>query len=339
VNPEGLGTRLYSWVDANGDGQFQTGENTSLLKVSGSPYTTLASGLKNPRTAEVTLGLTQGGLRGLTFNLFGFRRFDQQLMSLVNVGVPFSSYTPVQVTDPGPDGFLDAGGDDQVITVFNQKPESLGRDRYLLSNPEGLDGYSEGYELRLAFSSARFQVEAAMTRYRAVASTAPGITARDNDTSALQSVLDDPNKAIFARGSTYFDRGTLGRLWATSSPGWDIRCSLIVSYQDGLPYSRYLPVKGLNQGIVGVLTRPRGPGDAGSIGGFMTTHNGTIDVRTAKDLRRGSKTLTATLDVFNLANSSLSLVQTDVTAPTHLWRIPLRFQTPRSLQLGLRFRW
>jgi len=34
-----------------------------------------------------------------------------------------------------------------------------------------------------------------------------------------------------------------------------------------------------------------------------------------------------------------SLQEADVTSPLHLWRIPLRFQTPRSLQLGLRFGW
>lgn len=339
VNPEGLRFRLYAWNDADGDEQYRPGENVKLLKVYGPGYSRPAANLAIPRTAEITLGLAQEGPGGLAFRAVGFRRFDHRLMSLVNVGVPFSSYEPVEVIDPGPDGDLGAGGDDRLITVFNQKAETLGQDRYLLANPEGHGAHAEGYQLRLSFSRARLQAEAAVTRYRAIASTAPGIAAQDNDSATLLGVYDNPNNAALARGSTFFDRGTTGRLWVAANLGRGVRCSLIASYQDGLPYGRYLPVKGLNQGVVAVLTRRRGPGEPGSQGGFMTTHNRTIDLRIARDFRHAGGRWRASLDIFNLANSALSLVQTDVTAPTHLWRIPLRFQTPRSLQLGMRYEW
>jgi hypothetical protein len=202
-----------------------------------------------------------------------------------------------------------------------------------------LKGFSEGMELKLSFSSRKVYVEAAMTRYRAVAATAPGISARENDTSSLLGIYDDPNKAIFAKGSTYFDRGTLGRLWVTSDLGRKIFWSMMVNYQDGMPYSRYLPVKGLNQGIIGVLTSQRGPGEAGSATGPMTTHAENIDMRLRKELSLGRGKLAAVLDVFNLANRALPMVQMSVTAPTQYWRIPLRFQAPRSLQLGLIYSW
>jgi hypothetical protein len=338
VNPEGIGVRLYSWTDANGDQQFQTGENGQILKAYGSPYTRLDPSLKNPRTTEVTMGITQVGQRGTTFHLLGFRRFEHQLISLVNEGVPFSSYTPVQVLDPGPDGAVGTA-DDRWITVFNQKAETLGQDRYLLTNPDGLSGYAEGLQMKFNFSHSRFQAEAAVTRYRAVATTAPGISAQENDTSTYLGALDDPNKAILAKGSTYFDRGTMGRLWATSRIAWKLRGSLIANYQDGLPYSRYLPIQGLNQGVIGVLTAQRGPGDAGSSGGPRTAHYLTIDARLLKEFSLGPGNLVVILDAFNLANCAQPLLQTDVTAPTQYWRIPLRFETPRSLQLGIRYTW
>jgi hypothetical protein len=337
-NPDGLRSCFYRWTDSNRDGLFQKGENTQILKVTGSPSTKMDPNLKNPKTAEITLGFTQELLHGVDFHLSTYRRFQHQLMSLVNEGVPFSSYTPMQVVDPGPQA-LPGSGEERPITVFNQRTETLGQDRYLLTNPAGLTGFSEGLELKLAFSFARVQAEAAMTRYRAVAATAPGISARENDTSALLGVFDDPNKAIFARGSTYFDRGTLGRLWLTSEIGWEMRWSMIASYQDGLPYSRYLPVKGLNQGIIGVLTSMRGPGEAGSSDGSKTAHYETLDMRLTKDLFWGPGKLAAILDAFNLTNCAQPLVQMDVTAPTQYYRIPLRFETPRSLQLGLRYSW
>jgi len=259
-------------------------------------------------------------------------------MSLVNEGVPFAAYTPVRVLDPGSDGEV-GSADDQYITVFNQDGATLGRDRYLLTNPDGFKAFSEGIELKLSFATSKFQGEAAMTRYRAVAATAPGITARENDTSSLLGVFDDPNKAIFARGSTFFDRGTLGRVWLTSDLGWKFSAAMIINYQDGLPYSRYLPVQGLNQGLIGVLTSQRGPGDAGTETGPMTTHYEKLDLRVTRKFSLGPGTMSALLDVFNLANRALPLLQMAVTAPTQYWRIPLRFQAPRSLQLGLRYSW
>jgi hypothetical protein len=337
-NPQGPGSAVFAWNDADGDGRFSPGENTRLLKVYGPPYTRMNPDLQNPRTTEITMGLTQAAPAGITASLFGFRRFEHRLISLVNVGVPFSSYTPVRVPDPGPDGEVGTA-DDSSITIYDQKPETLGQDRYLLTNPGSLSGFSEGLELKVGMSFRLLEAEAAMTRYRAVAPTAPGISARENDTSALLGAYDDPNKAILARGSTYFDRGTLGRLSLAARPAWNIRCSWIVSYQDGLPYSRYLPVQGLHQGIIAVLTSQRGPGEKGSAVGPMTSHYETIDLRMMRDFKLGAGRLESILDVFNLANRSQPLVQAEITSPTQYWRIPLRFQTPRSLQLGLRYKW
>jgi hypothetical protein len=140
-------------------------------------------------------------------------------MSLVNEGVPFSAYTAVRATDYGQDAIAGTS-DDRPITVFNQKVETLGQDRYVLTNPAGFSSHSEGLELRLRFASHRVQWEATVTRFRAVAATAPGLTAEQNDTSAFAGVFDDPNKAILARGSTFFDRGTLGRFRATVELPW-----------------------------------------------------------------------------------------------------------------------
>jgi hypothetical protein len=114
---------------------------------------------------------------------------------------------------------------------------------------------------------------------------------------------------------------------------------VIASYQDGLPYGRILPVNGLNQGIIGVLTTQRGPGEAGSPAGPKGAHYEDIDVRIIKEWVFGKRKLVATLDIFNLLNRALPTVQSEVTGPTQYWRVPLRFQTPRSLQPGIRYTW
>jgi hypothetical protein len=178
-----------------------------------------------------------------------------------------------------------------------------------------------------------------VTRYRAVAATGPGATAEQNDTSAFDGVFDNPNDAIFARGSTFFDRGTLGRFRATVQLPWKLRASILGAYQDGLPYSRLIVVEGLNQGVTAVRTIQRGPGEAGSQVGSMTQHYETLDLRLLRSFPMWKGRLTGTLDIFNLRNLALATLESDTTSPVEKWRFPLRFQTPRSLQLGLRYEW
>jgi hypothetical protein len=338
VNPDGLGFERYLWKDTNGDLQFQPGENTDVLKVYGAPYTLLDPGLKNSHMNEINLGLSVEILHGIAFHAFGFRRTEKDLLSLVNVGVPFSSYTPIQVSDPGPDGYLNTD-DDQLATAYNQNRETLGKDRYLLTNPKGHSGESEGLDFKLGLTFRKLRAELSLMHYRSVAATAPGMLVTENDTSALLGIYDDPNKAILAHGSTYFDRGTVGQLWATYDLHWGIKLSMIANYMDGLPYSRYLPVTGLNQGVFGILMRQRGQREYGVTGGYRTAHYRNVDTRIMREFALGPGRLSAIMDVFNLENRSGNILQTEVTAPTHYWRLPLRFQTPRSIQLGLNYHW
>ena len=336
-HPEGTGTQLFHWNDFIADRQFQTGENTRLLKVTGGPYTRLDPNLKNPRTSELVMGVAQNGLHGFFTEFYGFRRTVKRMMTLVNEGVPFSSYTPVQATDPGWDAILGTG-DDSQITVFNQNPATLGKDRYVLSNPSGFTSHSEGFEFSIGVNSPLVEAKVTVTRYREVADSGPGLNSTGNDIGNLLGVYDDPNKAINAQGSTYFDRGTLLRMWATTRFPWGIRASAVGNYQDGLPYARVLPVT-LNQGTIGVLLTQRGPGESGTIGGIRTTHYQTIDVRFAKQFSIAGGRLIASLDIFNISNLALSLVQHEVTSHTAFWRVPIQFQTPRSIQPGIRYTW
>jgi len=222
--------------------------------------------------------------------------------------------------------------------AYNQHLETLGQDAYLLTNPSDARAFSEGYEARVTKTDTRLQWELAFTRYRAVARTAPGNGPLQNDWSVF-AVINDPNQSINAYGSTFFDRGLAARFWGTWQPAWDMRFSWVCSYLDGAPYGRILPVSGLNQGLIGILATRRGPGDSGPNDGKRTAHNLTTDLRLSRGFHLNRGRLDATLDLFNLFNSAHALREAAGTSPTHLWRIPLSFQTPRSLQLGLRFGW
>ena len=337
VHPSGPGVSTYSWNDSNRDGGFQPGELGPLIKVEGSPFSRLDPQLKQPYAREVHLVAAQD-LRGrLVFSLHAFRRVEHRILALMNTGVPSSAYDPVDVFDPGNDGASQTG-DEALRVAYNQHVETLGQDAYLLSNFSHPKAFSEGYEARLAKAGTQLQWDLAFTRYRAVARTAPGNGPLQNDWSVL-AVINDPNQSINAYGSTFFDRGLAARFWGTWQPGWDMRLGWICSYLDGAPYGRILPVTGLNQGLLGILATRRGPGDGSSNEGKRTAYNFTTDLRLSRGFHLNHGRLDASLDLFNLFNSARALREADVTSPTHFWRIPLSFQTPRSLQLGLRFGW
>jgi hypothetical protein len=337
VQPSGTGVSTYSWNDSNEDASFQPGELGQLTKVEGSPFSRLDPQLKQPFAREVHLEAAQKIPGRLVFSLHAFRRVEHHLLAMVNTGVPSNAYDAVTVFDPGNDG-ASRTGDEALRVAYNQHLDSLGQDAYLLTNPADARAFSEGYEARVTNTGARLQWELAVTRYRAVGRTAPGNGPLQNDSGAL-AVVNDPNQSINAYGSTFFDRGLGARLWGTWQPGWDMRLSWVSSYLDGAPYGRILPVTGLNQGLIGILATLRGPGDNGYNPGKRTAYNLTTDLRLSRGFHLNRGRLDATLDVFNLFNSAHALQEADVTSPTHLWRIPLSFQTPRSLQLGLRFGW
>jgi hypothetical protein len=337
VHPNGPGVATHSWNDTNQDGSFQPGELGLLTKVDGSPFTRLDPDLKQPYSREVHLEAAQELPGRFTLTLRGFRRVEHRVLALVNAGVPSSAYDAVLVFDPGNDGASQTG-DEGWLVAYNQHPETLGHDAYLLTNPSDAGAFSEGYEARVAKTGARLQWELAFTQYRAVGRTAPGNGPLQNDWGVL-AVINDPNQSINAYGSTFFDRGLGARFVGTWQPGWDLRFSWITSYLDGAPYGRILPVTGLNQGLLGILATRRGPGDGSFSDGKRTVYNLTTDLRLLRGFRMSRGRLDATLDVFNVFNLAHALREADVTSPNHLWRIPLSFQTPRSLQLGLHFSW
>jgi hypothetical protein len=337
VHPDGLGISTYSWNDSNHDGSFHTGELGPLLKAEGAPFSRLDPQLKQPYTREVHLEAAQELPGKLVLSLHAFRRVEHRLLGFMNIGVPSSAYSAVTVFDPGNDGASQTG-DEALRVAYNQSFETLGQDAYFLTNPSDAGAFAEGYESRVSQKGTRLEWELAFTRYRAVARTAPGNGPLQNDWSVF-AVINDPNQSINAYGSMFFDRGLGARFWGTCPLPWDTRLSWISSFLDGAPYGRILPVTGLNQGLTGILATRRGPGDGSPSDGKRTAYNLTIDLRLSRDFRLRRGRLVASLDVFNLLNAANALREADVTSPTHLWRIPLSFQTPRSLQLGLRFNW
>lgn len=331
ANPTALGGRLYQWNDINHDGLFQPGEEGTLLRVFGGPYSMVDPNLKRPFTDEFEFGLEHEFGRRLRASAMLLQRDTKRLVHTVNVGVPFSTYIPVKIFDTGDDN-IPGTGDDQTLTVYNQNPSILGQDRYLLTNPHGLNASYKGLETNLAGNlSERGFFSLSFTAYKSEGDGNPGNTEFENDPGVTGSLFDNPNTLINSRGRLFFDRAFVGKIAAYYQAAFGFHLGTAISYFDGLPFGRELIITGLNQGPFFVMATPRG-----EPGGFRTQYDLNFDQRISREFKFGGLRMSVLLDIFNLLNLNHSLREYDISGPLFPQRRPLEVQNPRAFRLGIK---
>jgi hypothetical protein len=331
ANPNAIGGAVFRWNDRNQDGIFQAGEEGTLLRVFGGPYSSVDPNLKRPFTDEWRLGMEQdaGHIQmGVRF----IERNTRRLVHTVNIGVPASAYTAVPVLDPGDDGIVGTA-DDRTLIVYNQDASTLGQDRYLLTNPPGLNATYRGLESNItARFAGRGWASISFTAFKSVGDGNPGNSALDNDPAINASLFDNPNTRINSRGRLFFDRAYVAKVAAYEEIPLRLRLGSVISYFDGLPFGRKLVIPDFNQGPFFVMATPRG-----EPGGFRTQYNLTFDQRLSRDFGLGSRRLTIMLDIFNVLNLNKSLREFDLTGALFAQRKPLDVENPRAFRLGAKF--
>jgi hypothetical protein len=339
-NFNALGGKLFFWTDVNGNGRLDPGETQGdPVQVFGGAFGPGESGvnemdpdLKRPKTDEFTIGVdTELGKDMLLTTTFIYRK-DTDLQEDINVGVPFSSYTQVTVTDPGPDGVTGTSDDGGPITVFNQDPATFGQDRLLLTNPEGLEADYTGVEIQLnkRFSN-KWQMVTGLTLGRSNAfakgsgSFIPGGNA---DTGGLSTPLfNNPNSLINADGRSFWDRPVIFKLAGSYSGPWGIDIGGFFRAQSGVPFPRQVQVTTLNQGPTTIFAEKVGEDRLP----FLTT----VDLSFTKNFNVQNGTLGLSLDIFNLFNENTVTDAQTLSGPAFL--VPKVIIAPRVARLGVRF--
>jgi hypothetical protein len=329
-NPDALGDLVYSWQDANGDGSFEDGEQGTLLRREGPAFAAIDSHIKRPYTDELSVSFVHDFGNRWTFSLAAFVREIRDLVETANVGVLPSDYTPVSYYDEGDDR-IPGTPDDLWFTVYDQNPESFGRDFLLLTNPEAKSRVSKyrGLDLTLVKKTGQGAIFfLALTATEAIGTTSPGNTEMENDDGVIGRLYDEPNASINARGRLRFDRAYTGRIGASFKLPFGFRIAGVIKYYDGQPFSRKIIIEGLNQGPFFIQAHPRGVS--------RYEYNMTFDARLAKDFAwdRGLR-VQVILDVFNLFNSNLATAENEWTGPEFPLRLATEIQSPRVLRLGL----
>lgn len=330
-HPQSLGGVVYAWSDANGDRQFQDGEQGDLLRREGPLFAGVDPELKRPFTDELTVSYEHTFGSQWNFSLSGFYRENRRLIETTNVGVPFSAYDPVRVFDKGDDRIVNTH-DDLVFTAYNQKQETLGLDYYWLTNTESKDRVTRYYGLDLVMLkkfSRRLAFFLTLTATAAIGTTSPGNTERENDDGVVGALYDNPNTLINAEGRVRFDRAYTGRVGFIYSGPWNINFGCVVKYYDGQPFTRKIIVTGFNQGPFYIQAFKRGVA--------RYEYNRTVEVRLEKVFWLGRSRLRLMLDGFNILNRGLATEENEWTGPDFPLRYATEIQPPRVFRLGLAY--
>ena len=330
-NPEATGGLVYEWNDGNSDGMFQPEERGALLRRTGPFYSRIDPELKRPFTDEFMIAYSNAFGRTWSFYLAGFFRTTSDLIKTYNIGVPFSEYDPVYLLDDGDDR-IKYSYDDLLLTVYEQRAETLGRDLYLLSNVESGSKATHyfGFDLNLMRKwGRRFTFFLSLTATQAEGMTNPGNTEWENDDGVVGTLFDNPNTLINARGRVRFDRAYTGRLGMTYRAPWEITIGFLIKYYDGQPFTRKIIVSGLNQGPFYIQAHPRGVA--------RYEYNRNFDIHIEKRFILGRRALRIMLDGFNISNLAQATEENEWTGPDYPLRFATEIQSPSVYRIGIAY--
>ena len=337
VDPRSPSGSVAVWNDVNADGRYEPGEAGQILRVFGGKYSSLDPQLRPPVTDALSLSSEWHPSERLAIEISARQRYEKNLLETVNTGVPFSSYTPVTVVDPGIDG-IPGTGDDRSIIVYDQDPSTLGHDHFLLTNPRGFRAFARSGQILLRWASAasRLKLETSFTAFSLIGEASSNLTSQQYDEGVIGGLYDDPNSLIHADGRLFFDRGYLAKGWALYRLPGDVVLGCVAKYYDGTPYTRRVVVTGLNQGPIFVFATQRGNKTlvgANPEHGPRTEYVLTVDLGAQKSFPVAGGRLAVRLDVFNLLNLHDKTRNVDLGGPTYLDAVET--MAPRVARLGL----
>jgi len=334
-NPDAFGGSEYFWNDSNGDGSYQPSERGALRLLFGGVSSMPAPGVARPYADQFNVGAEIAVRRNLHAGLRLFRRDDKRRLAELDAGVPAPAYTALPFADPGPDG-IDGTFDDQELTVYDQSPETLGQDAFLLTNPTGLRMLHAGLAVELRATFHGLMTQAEFVAEKAHGPTNFGNSIVENDPGVLGTLLQDPNFTALSAGRTFVDRAYVGKLHASyrTPPGLGrINIESAVNYMDGLVFGRQVLVTGLSQGPFLAPATVRGSPEGGHRAEYVINWN----LRVSRDFAINRGVVTGSLDVLNVTNAGSAIRQNDLTGQDFNLRLPLAIQPARAVRLNLAF--
>ncbi len=250
-------------------------------------------------------------------------RREHDLVGLVDVGVPDSSYSVFTVPDPGY-----SPSDPPSLSIYNRTPSTFGADRYLLANPANDEATYVGVDVSAQTTTGRLFLLLGGTAGRSEGYAASrGYLASENDQGLIGEVFTDPNARTHAQGRLFTERGYTLKFSGSYRLPADLGLGIIARYQDGQHFSRILVVDHLNQGPEAVRAFRNGR--------TRFTYTLTVDAQLQKGFTIGGQRLDLIAGGYNLLNTANEVEELAALAPA--LRETSAVQPPRAFRVGLRF--
>ncbi|MGA3039433.1 MAG: hypothetical protein ABSF54_01435 [Bryobacteraceae bacterium] len=320
-NTESLSGNVYQWIDRNGDGQFQLGEEGPLISRFGGAYSSISRSLARPYSDEYNLGTEWAFAPQAFFRLHLFRRDNQRRIAAIDTGVTSQDYSPVGISDPGT-----AGGNP---VVYQQNPATFGQDQYLLTNPAGLQTQNTGLMAELGGAWRSLFMRGSLVAEKSTGLTNPGDAFFENDPGVVGALYSDPNTLINAARPAFMDRDIVAKVQATYRlpAAWGgVQLAGTGVCMGGLPFTRQLLVTGLAQGPFLVTTGLyRGPALCDA------------NFRILREFKLAFGRLAPSADILNVTNAGRTLQENDFSGAGVNLRLPAAIQEARTVRFQLRY--
>jgi hypothetical protein len=328
-DPQGPTGTVSRWDDRNGDRQFTPLELSPVASVgsccAGAVASTIDPDFGAPFVSEFFIG-AEHVLGAWRMRMTGVDRREHNAAALVNTGVALSDYQVIDVSDAGID--VDGGTTIQTLRLYGRTPAMFGRDRYVLTNPDGLPALYQGVDITVDREFRRryfFRFGGSAYRIKSTGMNR-GFQSGENDQGVLGEAFLTPNALTSGDGRSFFDRAFVIKISGGYRAPGDVRLGVVARYQDGLPFSRMVLTDAFYQGRDLVMAIPRGA--------QRFTYMFTLDAKVEKDFTFGRRRVGLIAEVYNLTNATIEAEEYVVTGPA--FRAVSAVQPPLAVRVGLR---
>jgi hypothetical protein len=239
-------TITFQWWDNNRNGKFnlppidryQVG-SYQLYDTNVEPLRkTIASGLKTPYTDEITLGITQAISKDFSIALNYINKNSKRMLGALNLNIAKNSewWIPYTVTDPGDDGKLGTGNEQQ-LTVFMLRSDAPTDFIQTANIPEAWRKY---WGFNLIFNKR--MSNGWMFNGSIAVSKAYGNFQHGYLTYSGNQNFWDPNQDINRTGRLEFDRPLIVKLMSTVELPLGFVLSGYFRYYSGAGFTRQVTV-------------------------------------------------------------------------------------------------
>jgi len=236
----------FTWTDNNHDGKFDLPPIDSYVTGSYQPYSTdtatlrksISSDIKTPTTDELTLGVTQAISKDFSLALNFVTKRGKNMLGAINLNIAKNSewWIPYTVTDPGDDGKLNTGNE-QNLTVFMLRTDAPTN---LIQTTNIADATRKYWGFNLIFNKR--MSNGWMFNGSVAISKAYGNYANGYLNFSGSQAFWDPNSDINREGRMEFDRPLIIKLMTTVELPLGFMASGYFRYYSGAGYSRQVTV-------------------------------------------------------------------------------------------------